>query len=39
MDKTNLNTTFGKIDTDELNQELKDNEQNIFGKTKEVTAT
>ena len=24
MDKTNLDTTFGKIDTDELNQELKD---------------
>ena len=37
MDRIDLNMTFGKIDIDKLSQELVDNEQCIFVKTKITT--
>lgn len=37
MNKTNLDTTFRKMDIDRLNQELKDNEQGVFEKTEITT--
>lgn len=37
MDGTDLDTIFGKMIIDELNQKLEDNEQSIVGKTEVAT--